>query len=451
MRTVRDNEFGINDIGIYIPSPRIAISSLVKRRVYENPNLQRHLDRACRTTGQRAIRFSEPWEDAATMAAQAASDMIRRNPEINPGTLRHLAVGTESGVDHSKPLSSYVLGMLQRAGVGAPSALSSFQAQHACAGGTMAMLSAGGLLAAAGKNGDTGLVISTDVAHYETGTTAEVTQGAGAAALHLGLEPRLLEIDLSSIGYHSVDVDDFFRPLGQPIAQVRGTYSMQCYWDGLEAAFRDHCGRIVERPEKALADIDLFALHTPFRNMPETALQRLFQSVLGMDAKNTMLHLEERGFQDGVDPIADIGNLYTGSLWTVLAHLLAGRYRAVGEEIVGKKVMLASYGSGNTMIVMSGRVTEGAPKTIARWNLDSIRENARDATFAEYDAWTEGMPEAFEYKRIMDRAEIPEDAFVLSGIREDGYREYGKSEHVRDWFEEREASYDLHGSLALQH
>ena len=131
------NRVGIGDIELYVPSPLIDLKRIVERRVEEDRRLARHLDRACRVTGQRAIRFPGPGEDAATLAASAALPLFEAG-RLDAGAVRHLGVGTESGLDHSKPLSAYAQGMLRDSGVPLPSALSSFQTQHACAGGTAA-------------------------------------------------------------------------------------------------------------------------------------------------------------------------------------------------------------------------------------------------------------------------------------------------------------------------
>jgi hydroxymethylglutaryl-CoA synthase len=315
----------------------------------------------------------------------------------------------------------------------------------------MGLLSAAALIAAAGAKGGCGIVVNTDVARYETETTAEITQGAGAVALHVSPSPRLLEIDLSSVGYWSRDVDDFFRPLGSEVARVRGSFSMKCYWESLEAAFLDHCEKAGEKPERALLESDILALHTPFRNMPETALQRLFERQVGFDAARTRAFLQERGFFAGVDPVAEIGNIYTGSLWAVLVFLLHERYQALGDRIVGKRVLLASYGSGNTMIVMAGRVAEAAPQVIARWKPGRIFASARRASFEEYSAWIAGPADAEEQDRVIEQAALPAGAFFLAGTRKDGYREYRRAEELGDWIKEREASRDLRRSLAVQY
>jgi len=424
------NSVGLSDIRLYIPPLRMDLERIVEYRAAENPSIKRHLERAMRVTGQESIRFPESWQDTATMAAQAAFDLIKQNSSVMPLTLRHLAVGTESGLDHSKPVSAYVQGMLQRARLPVPASLSSFQSQHACAGGTVALLSVAGLLSAGGRPNDSGLVIAADVARYQSRSTAEVTQGAGAAALLVQSSPRLLELDLGGIGYHSRDVDDFFRPLGSPVPVVSGGYSMKCYEQSLEAAFVDHCMRIGRAPAQVLSETDFFVLHTPFHAMPGMALEKLLASQLGLGPEPARAFLEQRGFQKSIEPLARIGNLYTASMYAALAFLLEDRLRVIGEAIVGKRILFASYGSGNTMIVFSARVCEAAPEVISGWNLDPAGASSRPASFEEYERWNEGTYAAAGLYPVVDQRSLPADLFYLSGIRKDGYREYEKTDSI---------------------
>ncbi len=446
MKTGQDGTVGISDIGVYVPPPEMDVEALVERRVRENPMLDRHLQRAGRVTGQTAFRFPELWEDSATLAASSAYELIRRNPGFDTASLRHLIVGTETGVDHSKPVSAYVEGMLLKAGIKVPTSLSSFQTQHACAGGTFGLLSVAGLLAVGGRPGDSGLVLSTDIARYETKSTAEITQGAGAVSLLVESSARLVELNLATMGFCSRDVDDFFRPLGSTTARVNGSYSMKCYWESLQDAFLDYCARAGEKPDEALLSTDYFILHTPFRRMPETALQKLFERILGFDAEQTASFLEEKSFEAGVGPLGRIGNIYNGSLFAVLAFLLADRRKALGDGIVGKRILFASYGSGNTMIVFTGRVAPDAPKVISRWRLDRVLGGARRASFEEYEAWIASPVQADLYAELLSRAKPPSGVFVLNGIRKDGYREYaftGQREPA-DRVEESGTPGDLH-------
>ncbi|MGD0724167.1 MAG: hydroxymethylglutaryl-CoA synthase [Spirochaetia bacterium] len=451
MKAGEDRTVGISDIRLYIPPPSIELRELVAKRVLLNPRLDRHLERACRVTGQKAIRFPEIWEDSATLAATAAYDLLRENPSIDAKTLRHLAVGTETGGDHAKPLSASLQGMLQRAGIELPGSLSSFEVKHACAGGTMALLSVAGMLAVGGRPRDSALVVSTDIARYETESTAEITQGAGAVAVHVETSPKLIELDLSTLGFHSMDVDDFFRPFGSETARVNGTYSMRCYGESLEAAFLDHCARRGERPDRTLRETDYFVLHTPFRNMPESAMMRLLERVLGLDTEAARTFLAEKSFAEAVDPFARIGNLYTGSLTAALSFLLSERFRAIGQGITGKRILLASYGSGNTMVVMAARIARDAASVVSRWNIDKVFTSARIASYEEYEAWTTGPVQPELQARLMENAKLPPNAFMLSGIRKDGYREYEfrKAREIGDGVAQRGAPDDMHRSVAI--
>jgi hydroxymethylglutaryl-CoA synthase len=437
---------GISDIRVYLPRPVIDLEELVRKRVAEHPRLARHMARALATTGQKSIRFPETWEDTATMAAQAAYELLLANPGLDRAAIRHLAAGTETTVDHSKPVSAYVQGMLQRAGVALPDSLSSFQVQHACAGATMALLSVASMLQSSYLPGESGLVVASDIARYDTESTAEITQGAGAVAMLVESAPKLIDLDLSTVGYFSRDVDDFFRPLGSKTAKVKGRYSMDCYLESLEGAFLDHCRRAGQSPQQALTDTALVMLHTPFRNMPESAMQYLLQRHLGFTNGHTEGYLRDRGFYQGVDPLSYIGNTYAGSLYLALAFLLYHRFQVLGERIVGKRVLLASYGSGNTMIIQAGQVMPQAPEVLSAWNLDRTLDANRPASIEEYDLWMDGPYEAADYDRLNQGRQVPAGSFYLAGIREDGYREYRHAVELHNWLPEGEASSNLHRS-----
>jgi hydroxymethylglutaryl-CoA synthase len=248
------------------------------------------------------------------------------------------------------------------------------------------------------------------------GTTAEITQGAGAAALLIESDPSLVELDLGTIGYCSRNVDDFFRPLGAETARVKGTYSMQNYQESFESALADHCARRGVTPAEALEETDVFVLHTPFRNMPIVAMVRTLENHLGFSEVEAEAFLDARGFHTGVEAVAKIGNTYNASMYFVLAHSLEERYRSLGDEIVGKRVMMASYGSGSTMSVMSGRVAQRAPQVISAWNLESLDSGARRASTAEYEEWVQGATPPLPDGR---------PGFHLRSVRADGYRVYG--------------------------
>jgi len=415
---------GISDIALYVPSNAMDVAYLAAMRTREQPELGTHLERAIATTGQRSLRFPCPWEDAATMAAEAARTLVLSNPMTDLAGLRYLAAGTETGLDHAKPISAYVQGMLLQAGLPIGTSHSSFQVQHACAGGTLGLLSVAALLGLGAVPGEFGLVTCSDVARYESHTTAEITQGAGAAALLVEGAPKLLELDVGTAGLYSSDADDFFRPLGSTVARVKGAHSLKCYSQSLEAAFLDHCRRRGEDPVRVLESTDLVVLHTPFRNLPELVMQRLLGRVTGSSAEAGREFLRRRGLYAATAPVAVVGNTYTASLYLCLASLLAQRHREEGQGIVGRSILMASYGSGNTMVVASARVAAGAPEVIGRWRLERYLEARTETGWEEYCRWIEDGVEG----GIAEVTESPNshpNCYFLRRIRPDGYREYG--------------------------
>ena len=413
---------GLSDLEIYIPEPKMGLDRLFDYRVAQNPSFERRLRRAIDKTGQSAVRFPTPWEDSATLAAQASYSLLRRNPD-STSRLRYIGTGTETTVDQSKPMAAYLQGMLQNSGVRIPETIMTFQTQHACAGGTIAMLSIAGLLAA-GARDESGLVVSSDIARYDAPSTAEITQGAGAVSLLVEKNPRLLELDLETQGLCSHDVDDFFRPIGSTTAKVKGSYSMQCYNEALDVAFHDHCDRRGMTPSEVLHSTDMFVFHVPFKMMALSAFEKLVSHHTGLHGEDLDKFVADRGFEESLEPNTKVGNLYTASTFLALAFLLKERYQKFGKDIVGKSIMMASYGSGNTMVLLNATVAQGAPEVIESWDLEGVFRNERDATFDEYETWLTAPHSADRLKELVDGANVPSGKFFLSGLREDGYREY---------------------------
>ncbi len=413
---------GLHDLTLAFPRNRIVLDALVARRISEDPAIEKHLKRAMETTGQISMRFPSVWEDTVTLAAEALRSLLDR-PGFDAKTLRMLAVGTETGVDMSKSVSSYVLGLLQRSGCPLPASLATFQTQQACVGGTLALLTAAAFLQF-GRDTDTAAVLTSDIARYKAPSTAEVTQGAGASAMLVAKNPDLLELDLATPGFASHDVDDFFRPLGSVIAIVRGGYSMSCYHETLLEAFEDHCDRAGVSPADELRSIDAFFLHAPYANMPFSAMEKLLEKHLGYDQTASRRFLEERGFFAALESTARVGNLYTGSMYMNLAFGLAERIPVWGQATVGKKVLLASYGSGNTMAVVTGTMAPKAAQTVAKWKLGHLLADAVEPSFETYQAWLDTVKTPDNYASLIQDTPPEPGRFALTSLRKDGYREY---------------------------
>src|SRR4051812_44501564 len=127
--------------------------------------------------GAREMAIADPSEDTVSLAAEAG----RPAPSAarpQPGKLGRLVVGTETGADHSKPVSSYVHGLLEL-----PRAMRVYDTQHACYGGTAGLWAAVEWIASGAAAGRAALVICSDIARYGLATAGEPTQGAGAVAM----------------------------------------------------------------------------------------------------------------------------------------------------------------------------------------------------------------------------------------------------------------------------
>ncbi|THB63510.1 MAG: hypothetical protein D6B26_05970 [Spirochaetaceae bacterium] len=421
---MNDTTVGIGDIGVYIPHGNISLENLLAHRQGENPDILPRLERAVQSTGQQAIRFPLAFQDNSVLATHAARKLIEQTPDFKPSLLRYLAAGTETSVDHSKPLAAYVQGMLQRSGVDLPNSLSSFQVQHACAGGTVSLLSIAAMLFAGGAENETGIVLCSDIARYQGSTTAEITQGAGAVALLVERDPGLVALDLKTTGYSSHDVDDFFRPLGSIFAKVKGQYSVQCYQQAFDEALQNHAERSGCTPGEALEKTDIFALHVPFRNMALNALRQALKKHLGLDIAQADAFLQARGFLASLEPAAETGNIYSGSVYLALANSLRERRQQLGDQLPGKSCMIISYGSGNTMLMIRGTVSQRALSIIDRWDLDAILHSPLDEDIKGYLQWMDLPQDPERLNLLLSETSVPPGSYALNSIREDGYREY---------------------------
>jgi hydroxymethylglutaryl-CoA synthase len=337
--------------------------------------------------GAREMAVAEPGEDTVSLAAAAA----RRALEIaglDPRDLGLLVVGTETGVDHAKPVASFVHGLLDL-----PRAMRVYDTQHACYGGTAGLMTAIEWIASGAAGGRSALVICADVARYGVATAGEPTQGAGAVAMIVSAEPALLEVDVGVAGASSAHVHDFWRPLGHREAQVDGHYSVECYLDAVAAAYRGWRARAIARAlvrADAPASEQLAAIcyHVPFCKMARKAHVRVRRCDLEDAGAPWEASVEElraaTSYQRQVEPslglCARIGNVYTGSLYLGLAGLL----HAGGAELARRRIGLFSYGSGCTSEFFSGVVGAEAHARIAAARLDELLAARERISIDEY-------------------------------------------------------------------
>jgi hydroxymethylglutaryl-CoA synthase len=197
---------GIDDFSVYIPQLYLPLNVLAEQRGIPYAKLNKGL-------GLEQMALADAREDTATMAANAVLDLLHKN-ELDPRTIGRIYLGTESALDGSKPTATYVLDMLQDhfADSYGPNCFlhcDVVDLTFACIGGVDALQNC--LEWAAAKSGRLGIVVASDSAKYEMDSPGEYTQGAGAVAMLVKQEPRLLAVD-PDFGVATRPAHDFFKP-----------------------------------------------------------------------------------------------------------------------------------------------------------------------------------------------------------------------------------------------
>ena len=327
--------------------------------------------------GQKSMAIASPCEDPVTMAVEAGRRALR-SFDIDPAEIGTLIVGTETGIDHSKPVAVYAHELL-----GLDANCRTFETKHACYGAMAGLTASMDWIGCGRARGRKALVIASDIASYGLGTPGEPTQGAGAVAMVVSERPRLLMIDPFRIGDYTRQVMDFWRPLYSKYAFADGHYSIECYLDALVGAYHD------AMPE-GCSDDELAAClyHVPFVRMAFKAHQRYFETLAGAsvtrDDPAQWQALNDdyaRRVQPWLSLSAEIGNIYTGSLFLALVDLLRQQADALG----GRSISLFSYGSGCGASYCVGTVTESAAQWMAAIDPVEHLNARRKLTIADYE------------------------------------------------------------------
>ncbi len=283
--------------------------------------------------GQSQMSVLAEDEDIVTMGAEAAKRIVDTH---GSDKIRTLLFATESGVDQSKAAGVYVHGLL-----GLSSSCRVVELKQACYSGAAALQFALGIVA---RNPEEQvLVIASDSARYALDSSGESTQGAGAVAMLVTANPRLLAIE-STTGLYTKDVHDFWRPNHLSHALVDGKFSMSAYLDAVEGAYRDH----ETRGGHSIVEVDRFCYHQPFTKMAVKAhvhLQTLTGHPLDRDEA-------ERRLEPSLELNRYIGNTYTASLFLGVLSLLT--YDS--SDLAGMRIALFSYGSGAVAEYFTGVV-----------------------------------------------------------------------------------------------
>lgn len=328
---------GIDRISFYTPSYYLDLRTLAAARSAGPEQAELLAEKYRKGLGQERMAMPPPDEDIVTMGASATLPVARAD---GLDGVELLIFATESGVDQSKAAAMYVHGLLDF-----PSRCRAVEMKEACYAGTAALQLAASWVAR--HPAKRAMVVAADIARYELRSPGEPTQGAGAVAMLVTAQPRVLALDPES-GYHADDVMDFWRPNYRDEALVDGQYSTRVYLESLLHAwahYREASGR-------DYGDFARFCYHLPFTRMAEKAQVRLAKAAGRADAGIEEAH---RLTGDSLRYNRVTGNTYAASLYEGLASLLDH----CPEDLGGQRLALYSYGSGCMAEFFSGVVQPG--------------------------------------------------------------------------------------------
>lgn len=344
---------GIDQIGYFTPNKYVDMVDLAHAR-NQDPN------KFLIGIGQKRMSVADPTQDAVSMGINATLRYINK---IDKSKVGLLIFGTESSVDQSKSGSLFVKSALKL-----DPTVRAFEVKEACFGLTAGVMIAQNFVRL--HPDQTAIVIGSDIARYGINTAGEVTQGAGSVSLLISSNPRILEINEGHSAY-SENINDFWRPNYSKTAKVDGKYSTQVYLNFFKHTFSDY------KKQKGLETKDFAAIiyHLPFTKMGLKA-NRL--AIEGVD-EETNARLMDR-FTASKELNANVGNIYTGSLYLSLLSLLEN-----GGLKAGDLIGLFSYGSGAMAEFYSANVVEGYENELDRDADEALLDKRKKLSVPEYE------------------------------------------------------------------
>ena len=448
---------GIDDIAIYIPRLYIDASDFAVNRGLDPVKLQKGL-------GVSQMAIVDANQDPACLAANACLQIMQKN-KLSPEDIGRLYISTESAFDESKAMNSYVVGMLEQVyGQGAFEHCGGVETKFACVSGSYALYDNANWIRAGEAEGKYALVVVSDIAKYDMGSSGEMTQGAGAVVMLLNDDPRLLAFDPKVTSTSIKDEYDFYRPFGKETPIVHGQYSNLLYMIQVRKALEAYKKKVLSTGLIKMADdetildhMDYINMHLPYSNMGKKALAYLvrhewrqlprwnkilndiemkepipkdprgtIESVLGdsdfmtKDHEFTKLFTKTPEYQEVYESklssslIASsmIGNLYTASLYLGFRSSLEFEFKK-GIDLEGKRIGFGSYGSGSSAMVFSGVVQSDFKDIVRHMDLEAEIGSRRKLTWEEYE-------ELHENKLSPDEAMVHTNKeFVLVDVQTD--------------------------------
>lgn len=410
---------GIDAITFDVAKIHLPIKTLAIARNIEPEKLEKGLG---------LIKMTSPdtHQDTVVFGANALTKLIQDN-NINLNEIARIYVGTESAIDNSKPISSFLVALMeQKFGENILSECDVVDFTFACIGGVDALQNCIDFVTL--NPTKKAIVVTTDFAKYDLNSTGEYTQGAGAVAMLITSNPRIIAFE-NNWATSTKGVFDFFKPYrtiskqqitgntsneawfenleseveihkDQPVFD--GQYSNQCYMDRTRDAYFSF-KKIKNTAETVYDTWESIVMHLPYAFQG----RRMLSEIYALDASNKIISGEENAteYQNKLKEVSKsetyrdfvaqklqpaeiasslIGNLYTGSIFMGLLSTLA-HFHDNKIEVSDKKFGFLAYGSGSKSKVFEGTIQSEWKSAIANVNLFETLEKSIEIDFETYE------------------------------------------------------------------
>ena len=434
---------GIDSITFDIPQLYLPITTLAENRNIEPEKLIKGL-------GLHKMSFLDVHQDVVTMASNAALKLIQQE-NLNPKEISRIYVGTESGVDNSKPVASYVLSNLESIfGEASFRNCDVVDLTFACIGAIDALQNCLDYIRL--NPTKKAIIIASDNAKYDLNSTGEYTQGAGSIAMLITANPRVLSFS-NEVGVSTQGVFDFFKPrryfskeealrlennpewngvLENEIAIYKeqpvfdGQYSNQCYMNRITEAY-EHYKSESNQTGKVYENWSSILMHLPYCFQGRRTFIEIFakenpelvESQIGETTKDKIKALAKSSeylaiVNEKILPSeiasGQVGNIYTGSIFLGLLSTLCHHFQQK-TDLTNKKFGFIAYGSGSKSKVFEAQVSEDWQSAIEKVKLFETLESCTAIDFTTY--------EKLHKKEVKQSVIAPKNEFYLDSIEKE--------------------------------
>lgn len=377
---------GIDQINFYVPRFYVDMAKLAESRQVD-PN------KFLLGIGQNEMAVSPVSQDIVTMGANAAKDIVT---DEDKKQISMVIVATESAIDSAKASAVQIHNLL-----GIQPFARCIEMKEACYAATPAIQLAKDYLAQ--RPDEKVLVIASDTARYGLNSGGEPTQGAGAVAMIISQNPRILELNDDAVAF-TEDVYDFWRPSGQPYPLVDGALSKDAYIHSFQESWNEYARRY----NKTLDNFKSLCFHVPFTKMGKKALDSILTDFVDEQTKARLTS----GYEDATYYNRYVGNIYTGSLYLSLISLLE-THDLSGDDTIG----LFSYGSGSVGEFFSGKIVKGYRDALDIQGHKDLLNNRTEISVETYESFFKRF-DNLEFDHETELADEPKNIFYLESIND---------------------------------